>query len=79
MDECKFVDKIWKEGERTFRNYAIFKGRLDLTITNWAHQPYNNMLLNKIWELFPGLVVWELWIERNNKNFNNRSRSEEDV
>ena len=53
LDECKFADKIWKEGERTFRNFARVKGHSDLTITNWPHQTYNSMLLNRIWELFP--------------------------
>ena len=77
--ECNFGGKIWKEGEMIFRKNAKKNGHPDLTIAQWKHQPFSSKILNRIWELFPRFVVWEVWIERNNRVFKDKAKTEKEV
>ena len=79
LDECNFAGKIWKEGERIFRKKAKQNGHPNLTIAQWQHQPFSSKILNRIWELFLGFVVWEVWIERNNRVFKDKAKTEKEV
>ena len=79
LDECNFAGKIWKEGERIFRKKVRQNRHPDLTIAQWQHQPFSIKILNRIWELFLGFVVWEVWIERNNRVFKDKAKTEKEV
>ena len=68
-----------KKGEHIFQKSARVKRHPDLFVSNQTHNPFKIPLLNRKWEVFPGFVIWEIWIERNNRIFENRSRKEEDV
>jgi hypothetical protein len=35
------------------------------TIENWGATTYTNPILNMIWKLIPGFIVWQIWKERN--------------
>jgi hypothetical protein len=35
------------------------------TIENWGTVAFKNPILNRIWQLLPGFVVWQIWKERN--------------
>jgi hypothetical protein len=35
------------------------------TIRNWGSGDFKIPLLNRIWKLLPGFIVWQLWKERN--------------
>ena len=45
----------------------------------WQENPFNSNLLNRVWDLFPRFVVWEIWKERNNRIFENKQRLKEEV
>ena len=79
LNECKFVDEIWKKGENIFKRYDRVSGKPNLSISNWEHNPYQSPLLNKIWEIFPIFVVWKLWIEVNKITFEDKFKKEEDI
>ena len=79
LDKYNFAGTIWKEGERIFRKKVKQNGCPDLTIAQWQHQPFSSKILNQIWELFPGFVVWEVWIERNNRVFKDKARTMKEV
>jgi hypothetical protein len=36
---------------------------------------YNNPILNKIWQLLMGFVVWKIWKERNRRVFHSKPSS----
>lgn len=40
---------------------------------------FKNAILNRIWEVLPGFVVWEIWKEQNNRIFEDRKRSSKEV
>lgn len=39
------------------------------TIKNWRQHPFHNEILNRIWKLFPRLVLWNIWKEINRQIF----------
>ena len=61
-----------------FKNNARQEGRPDLTIDEWPKNRFKNKNLNRIWELYPGFVVWEIWKTCNQIFFENmKCRTEE--
>ena len=48
-------------------------------IEHWEEKAFQNIILNRIWEIFPVFVVWESWKERNNHVFDGRKRSLEEA
>jgi hypothetical protein len=42
------------------------------TIENWDHSTYNNPILNLIWQLLPGFILWQIWKERNKRIFHSQ-------
>lgn len=62
-----------------FKKKRSIRGRTYLLIEQWPRDPFKNTILNRIWELFLGFVVWELWLERNQRIFERRWRQEGDI
>jgi hypothetical protein len=42
------------------------------TIEHWDHSTYNNPILNLIWQLLPGFILWKIWKERNKRIFHSQ-------
>lgn len=40
-------------------------GDIRSTISNWNPEPYNNKILNKLWTILRGLLLWTIWKETN--------------
>jgi len=62
-----------------FKKKRQIRGRPDLLIEQWQRELFKNPILNRIWELFPGFVVWELWLERNQRMFERKHRREGEI
>ena len=45
------------------------KGNHALDITNWALDPFDNSILNRLWKLHLHLLAWEIWKEKNKRFF----------
>ena len=44
---------------------AKFSGDLINKVRNWQQNPYKGGLLNRLWQIIPGLLLWTIWKERN--------------
>jgi hypothetical protein len=53
------------------------RNNINDTIENWECITYNNPLLNHIWHLLPGFVLWQLWKERNKIIFHSQASTPE--
>lgn len=42
-------------------------------IRKWPMHPYSSALLNTLWQLIPGLILWSLWKETNKRIFKSQS------
>lgn len=74
LEACWFASELWAKGEQRFRRWARVGGNVSETIANWPSKNFKNAILNRMWELFPGILVWELWKERNGRIFDGKSR-----
>ncbi len=77
--ECETIGVLWEKGKDTFRRIARIKGHPNKTIERWPKKPYKNEMLNRIWELFPGFLLWEAWKERNPRIFEGKSKQNEEL
>jgi hypothetical protein len=48
------------------------RGSIRDTIENWDSITYNNPILNYIWQLLPGFILWQIWKERNKRIFHSK-------
>ena len=71
---CDWVRAMWEKGGALFGKPRLGEATIQDTIENWIEKAFQNVILNRIWEIFPGIVVWETWKERNNRKFEGRKR-----
>jgi hypothetical protein len=45
------------------------------TISSWRDFFFIKPILNRIWHIFPGFLLWEIWEERNRRIFKDESKS----
>ena len=77
LDDCYFASELWDRGEQRFRHGAQVKGNPSETIASWPPKVFKNAILNRLWELFPGFLVWEIWKECNGRIFDEKGRPPE--
>jgi hypothetical protein len=53
------------------------RGSIRDTIENWDSITYNNPILNYIWQLLPGFILWQIWKERNKRIFHSKESTPE--
>jgi hypothetical protein len=53
------------------------RGSIRDTIENWDSITYNNPILNYIWQLLPGFILWQIWKERNKHIFHSKDSTSE--
>ena len=79
LEACGFASELWDRGEQRFKRWARVRGNPSETITIWPPKIFKNAILNRLWELFPGFLVWEIWKERNRHIFEGKSRPPDKV
>ena len=57
----------------------LTRGCPDINLAMWPSQVFKNKLLNRMLELFPWFVVWEVWKEKNTQFFEEKNRTKEEV
>jgi len=76
MNECPFTNKLWNWVYLVFKVSDRDISSILNTIENWISP---NPLLNRAWNLIPGIICWALWKERNAKIFKGIHNQEEVV
>jgi hypothetical protein len=49
------------------------------TIEGWRDSIFQSPILNRIWQLLPGFILWKIWKERNRRIFKSASRNWQEV
>jgi len=79
MHHYPLAQKIWKKiSFRCQRNGGSNEVIRD-TVRKWAHNPYQSKILNFLWKLIRGFVLWAIWKERNGRIFKDHTRSLEEI
>lgn len=77
LNECPFSNNIWNWAYLVFKDQDIFS--ILNTIENWRSCFSNKPLINKAWNILPGIIYWSLWKEQNVRIFRGTHKPEEVV
>jgi len=69
LDGCEFPSTLWDRGARIFRRSNRIRGHPELSLLAWDRKAYDNPIIQLIWQMFPGMLMWHTWKERNNRIF----------
>lgn len=69
LDSCDFLSTLWDKGARVFRRSNRVRGHPELSIKEWDSKAFDNPIIQLIWRMFPGIILWHIWKERNNRIF----------
>jgi hypothetical protein len=73
LSKCNFTMQLWDQGATNFQRTDLQKDNVVATIELWRDNPFNNVLINRAWEIFPGILMWNVWKERNRRIFKDKS------
>lgn len=54
-------------------------GDINNTLRNWPQKPYQREILNILWKISPGILMWNIWKERNRRIFKDQAQKMEKV
>jgi len=69
MQNCQTGRKLWEKVAFRCQREGRVQGDLKATLREWSQKPFQSNLLNNLWQLIPGLLMWNIWKERNRRIF----------
>jgi exonuclease III len=73
LNTCHYTAQVWDQVAITMRTSDRLRDSIIETLINWRDQPFSSPYLNRVWQLLPGFVLWQVWKERNNRIFRNKA------
>lgn len=73
LDSCTLANQLWEKASfRCQKRCRVSKDIIN-SIRHWHQNPYKSELLNQLWRMIPGLLLWTIWKERNKCIFKDQS------
>eukprot|EP00253_Pinus_taeda_P003713 PITA_03713 len=69
MLNCPLSKRIWEKVSFRSRKDGREQGDILNTLRKWPQTPYQSKILNTLWQIVPGIVLWNIWKERNRRIF----------
>ena len=69
LNQCPFAISLWTNIANICKRTNRSPDSVIDTIQNWHKHPFQNTILNRIWQLIPGFLIWGIWKERNLRIF----------
>lgn len=79
MHSCQIARELWEKVSFRSQKEGRTHGDINATVRNWDHNPYQSKILNFLWKLIPGFLMWTIWKERNSRIFKDHSRPLENI
>eukprot|EP00253_Pinus_taeda_P031502 PITA_31502 len=79
LDTCPLASKLWDQVSFRCQLQGKKPGDIIDTIRQWPKSPYDSEILNHLWNIIPGIVIWNIWKERNRRIFKNQSSTTEEI
>eukprot|EP00253_Pinus_taeda_P002134 PITA_02134 len=65
MNYCPLAHKLWEKVSFRYQKDGWTHGDIVSIARNWARNPFKSKLLNSLWKLILGFLMWTIWKERN--------------
>lgn len=69
MQNCVMGKKLWERIAFRCQKERRVQDDIRGTIDNGSQAPFQSPILNELWTLLPGFLMWNLWKERNRRIF----------
>jgi hypothetical protein len=69
LNLCFYSSQVWDQCAIVMRITDRKCEGLRETIEEWRDSTFHSPILNRIWQLLPGFILWQLWKERNMRIF----------
>eukprot|EP00253_Pinus_taeda_P034194 PITA_34194 len=79
MQTCQLGRKLWEKITFRCQKEGRVQGDIKGTLRTWSQEPYQSKLLNTLWQLILGLLMWNIWKEGNRRLFKDQSMSIEQI
>lgn len=79
IQTCQFSRRLWEKITFRSQKEGRIHGDLTGTLRTWSQEPYQSKILNFLWQLIPGLLMWNIWKERNRQIFKDQEMSLDQV
>eukprot|EP00253_Pinus_taeda_P011612 PITA_11612 len=79
MQICPFGRRLWEKVTFRCRKEGRVLGDINNTLRNWPQKPYQCEILNIIWQIAPGILMWNIWKEQNRRIFKDQAMPMEQV
>jgi hypothetical protein len=74
LNICTYNSQVWDQCATVMHISDRKRESLRTTIEEWWDVAFQSPILNRIWQLLPGFILWKLWKERNRRIFLNTQR-----
>jgi ribonuclease HI len=74
LNSCSYTAQLWDQLAIIMRTTDRQRESIIETIAEWRDHAFHSPLLNRIWQLLPGFILWQVWKERNRRVFRNLSQ-----
>lgn len=65
LNICPFSTQVWDHCASIMRTSDRKRDNISTTIEEWREVAFHSPILNCIWQLLPGFILWKIWKERN--------------
>ena len=79
LQQCNLARQLWGKAIFHCQKDHRVQGDLKSTLRNWQQSPYQSRLLNLLWQLIPGLLMWNIWKERNRRILKNQYQTVDQI
>eukprot|EP00253_Pinus_taeda_P026927 PITA_26927 len=79
MHLCPLSRRIWEKISFRCQKEVRNQGDINNMLRSWPQQPYQSNILNILWQIIPGTVMWNIWKERNWKVFKDQALNLEQI
>jgi hypothetical protein len=73
FNACRYSQTVWDQDAQIMCRSNHNRSSIRDTIEHWDSITYNNPILNHIWQLLPGFILWQIWKEQNRRIFHSKS------
>lgn len=73
MHSCHLARKLWEKVSFRCQKEGRIHRDIIAIVCNWDQNPYQSRILNFLWKLILGFLMWTIWKERNRRIFKDDS------